>query len=235
MEPQPSRNDGDDAPDDDEAQPKPRPPLSPERIFVTAFEIVDRDGIDKLTMRRLASALEVEPMSLYHHVPSKEDLLNGIAAVALAEIGTFDDLYGTWQDQIRAASRRLHRVLIAHPRVVALVAARPTQSGHLAELAESGLARLRSLGFSLDDAIDILWLMNDYVFGNVLNWIGAEGALESVREQVTAPASTEDATGTESFPNLAASLQRPVEDADRRFDKGLDLILAGIELRIDPR
>lgn len=213
-----------------------RTPLSPDRIIRTALGIVTRDGPEALTMRRVASALHVEPMSLYHHVPSKKALLDGVAGMALEAVGTFHDLAGSWDEQIKEAARRLRRVMLDNPKAVTLVATRPMHSEQIAELVESGLARLTDLGFSIDDAADVLWTISDFVIGNVLNRIGALGGTD-----LSLPAPEDrrriDATFTaDRFPNLMVVFTADARSDDEetaRFERSLDVLVAGFATRYD--
>lgn len=206
-----------------------RLPLSPERIFRTALDIITRDGAEALTMRRVASALDVEPMSLYHHVPSKKALLDGVAGMALSGVGTFDDLTGPWQDQVREMAQRLRRELLAYPRAATLIATRPLHSEQLALLVESGLGRLTALGFDLRTAADVLWTTSDFVMGNALNLIGYRGGIEPL---LPSPEDTRRMAETftpERFPNMIGSERGDDDDHQKRFDRGLDALIAGIE------
>src|SRR5579871_4325912 len=100
-----------------------RVPLSQERVLRAALEIVDRDGLEALSMRRLGAELGVEAMSLYNHVPSKAVLLDGIYEQILEETGK-PRARGTWLDQARHQARALRRALLAHPNAVSLFATR---------------------------------------------------------------------------------------------------------------
>ena len=73
------------------AQPEPRVPLSRDRILQAALDLADESGIDSLTMRKLAQVLGFEAMSLYNHVANKDDLLDGILDLVLAESARSDD------------------------------------------------------------------------------------------------------------------------------------------------
>src|SRR2546430_16897959 len=77
--------------DADELTEQPRIPLSRRRVLRAAVELADRDGLDSLTMRRLAQELGAEAMSLYHHVANKEAVLDGIVEVILGEIMAADE------------------------------------------------------------------------------------------------------------------------------------------------
>lgn len=216
-----------------------RQPLSPERIIRTAFGIVSRDGPEGLTMRRVASALAVEPMSLYHHVPSKKALLDGVAGMAIEGVGTFDDITGTWQEQVREAARRLRREMIANPRAVTLVATRPIHSVQMAVLVESALTRLTELGFDLEAAADVIWTVSDFVVGNVLNMIGSMGGAEAVLPTPEDSLRLAETFTDERFPLLMAASAahaagRPDQYDTERFERSLTMLVAGFETRYHP-
>jgi AcrR family transcriptional regulator len=90
--------------------------LSREAILTAALRIVDDEGIDALTMRRLASTLEVNPMSLYHHLPNKAAVLAGLAELVFAGLELPDPGDAVrWQDQLKEAARAYRNGLRAHP------------------------------------------------------------------------------------------------------------------------
>jgi TetR/AcrR family tetracycline transcriptional repressor len=90
--------------------------LSREAILTAALRIVDDEGIDALTMRRLASTLEVNPMSLYHHLPNKAAVLAGLAELVFAELEQPDPGDAVpWQEQLKDAARAYRNALRAHP------------------------------------------------------------------------------------------------------------------------
>jgi TetR/AcrR family transcriptional regulator, tetracycline repressor protein len=90
--------------------------LSREAILTAALRIVDDEGIDALTMRRLASTLEVNPMSLYHHLPNKAAVLAGLAELVFAGLELPDPGDAVpWQDQLKDAARAYRNGLRAHP------------------------------------------------------------------------------------------------------------------------
>src|SRR5215471_17702181 len=94
--------------DTDEVTEQPRIPLSRRRVLHAAVELADRDGLDLLTMRRLAQEVGAEAMSLYHHVANKEAVLDGIVEVILGEIMAAVDAVeapspeADWQAALRA-------------------------------------------------------------------------------------------------------------------------------------
>ncbi|HRF46519.1 MAG TPA: TetR/AcrR family transcriptional regulator C-terminal domain-containing protein [Anaerolineales bacterium] len=134
--------------------PRPRKPLTRDVILTAALRIVDEEGLEALSMRRVATAVGVEAMSLYNHVNDKQDLLNGLADLVLAGI-TPPDPSRRWDRRLEAIAIGLYEALITHPALVVVLASeqgRPTDlkvlqgmDGILAALAESGLSPRRQV------------------------------------------------------------------------------------------
>lgn len=129
---------------------KPRQPLTKDVLFESALRIVDAEGLDALTMRRLASEVGVEAASLYHHVPNKDALLDGVLVRMREEIRIPDPLPDDWRDLMQAIFDEYGRVLALHPHLVSLAGRRVETDP------DSGLVFLTQLGFSNDDAVE-LW------------------------------------------------------------------------------
>src|SRR6266480_4817426 len=91
-----------------------RKPLSRERILDTALALVDEEGIEALSMRKLGQALGYEAMSLYNHVANKDDLLDGIVDRVLAET-ELPRAPGDWHAAVRASAISVHDALRRHP------------------------------------------------------------------------------------------------------------------------
>lgn len=124
--------------------------LKKDDLLEAALKIVDAEGLEALTMRRLASELGVEAASLYHHVPNKEALLDGVLMKMRAEIRVPDPLPADWKDLMEAIFDEYGRVLAAHPNLVSLAGRRVETDP------DSGLVFLTQLGFSNDDSVE-LW------------------------------------------------------------------------------
>lgn len=125
-------------------------PLTKDELFGRALAIVDTEGLEALTMRRLASEVGVEAASLYHHIPNKDALLDGVVMRMRAEMRIPDPLPEDWKDLMQAIFVEYGEVLAAHPNLVAL-AGRRVESDP-----DSGLVFLTQLGFSDDLAVE-LW------------------------------------------------------------------------------
>lgn len=127
-----------------------RQPLTKDVLFERALRIVDAEGLEALTMRRLASEVGVEAASLYHHVPNKDALLDGVLIRMREEIRIPDPIPADWKDLMQAIFDEYGRVLALHPHLVSL-AGRRVESDP-----DSGLVFLTQLGFSDEDAVE-LW------------------------------------------------------------------------------
>jgi len=125
-------------------------PLTTDELFERALAIADAEGLDALTMRRLASEVGVEAASLYHHLPNKDALLDGVVVKMRSEITLPDPLPTDWKDLMAAIFGEYRRTLAAHPNLMPLAGRRVETDP------DSGLVFLTQLGFSDNDAVD-LW------------------------------------------------------------------------------
>lgn len=138
---------------------KRKTPLTKEVLFERALAIVDEQGLEALTMRRLADAVGVEAASLYHHVPNKEALLDGVLVRTRSEMRIPDPLPEDWMDLMEAIFVEYRRVLAAHPNLLPL-AGRRVESDP-----SSGLVFLVQQGFSDNDAVELWQSMIAFVVG----------------------------------------------------------------------
>lgn len=207
-----------------------REPLTRERVVQVALEIMDREGVDAITMRHVGRALGVEAMSLYNYVKDKQDLLDGIIGAVMAEFRwepTTDD----WVEQGREAARQWRGLIKAHPNVMQLLVERkhPIASAEMLRPTEIALDILRRAGLSERDTVNAFQAIGGYIFGAVMMEIGnlAPGSSEI---SAGAPELTRE-TASE-FPCLAQLLPWFVEcDTDATFELGLDLLLEGVRAK----
>lgn len=134
-------------------------PLTRDELFERALAIVDADGLEALTMRRLAQDVGVEAASLYHHVPNKDALLDGALVRMRSEMSIPDPLPTDWIDLMEAIFAEYRRVLSAHPNMLPLAGRRVETDP------DSGLVFLTQLGFCLDDAVELWQSMIAFVTG----------------------------------------------------------------------
>jgi AcrR family transcriptional regulator len=144
----------------------PKLPLTRERILDAAIELLDRDGLDGLSMRKLGAALGVEAMSLYNHIPNKAELLDGIHERILLSLEPSNAR--TWQGFVRHQALALHRALLAHPHAIPLFATRPASTRAAIERLDQYLAVLLKAGFKPPHALSIVQLVAQLVVGHVM-------------------------------------------------------------------
>ncbi|HEX6166115.1 MAG TPA: TetR/AcrR family transcriptional regulator C-terminal domain-containing protein [Acidimicrobiales bacterium] len=200
-----------------------RPPLTRDRVLRAALALVDREGVAALTMRRLGRELGVEAMSLYSHVESKRDLIDGVVEQVFREMPLIVPGPGRWQDRLRRHIAAYRRVLVSHPNVVRLVGRRPLSTEGVAAFVDSALAELRSLGLDLATADRVLGVIAAFTLGHVAEQVGDE-----VRAG-TPPVPLAGRVDPERFPDLAAVGEMKPTDYDREFELGVAFIIAGIE------
>jgi AcrR family transcriptional regulator len=123
--------------------------LNPDIIHKTALDIIDAEGLGALSMRRLAATLGVEAASLYHHVADKQALLDGVIARARSEMNVTADPLAGWRPFLEEVFLEYRRLLLAHPNLIELAGWR------LENGMEDGIAYLMSIGFGLDDAVEL--------------------------------------------------------------------------------
>ena len=207
-----------------------RVPLSRERVLRTAVAIADAKGNSALTMRSLAHELGVKPMSLYHHVANKEEILDGIIDLVFGEI----DLPPTdsdWREAIRLRAIAARRVLSHHAWAIPLMESRTNPGPATLRQHDAVIGTFRRAGFSVQLTAHAYSLLDSYVYGFSLQ--------ESVSlpfDKVTAPELAEKILAqfpSEEYPHLAElateHILQPGYDYGEEFEVGLDLILDGLE------
>jgi len=208
------------------APPAARPALSRERVLRAAVGLADESGITALTMRSLAQALEVKPMSLYHHVANKEEILDGIADLVFAEI-ELPVPGGDWRAELTRRAVSARSVLRRHPWATALMDSRTSPGAATLRHHNALLGVLRGAGFSVPMAAHAYALLDAYVFGAALqaNSLPFEGP-ESVAE-VAGPIAKLFESG--QYPHLlelaTEHVMQPGYDFGDEFGFGLDLLL----------
>jgi len=205
--------------------------LSPDQVAAAALELLDRDGLEALSMRRLADHLGVGTMTLYGYFRSKDELLDAVVDAAVAEREPFS-FEGTWQEQIRRLMQGSRRSLGRHPGLVKVRAERPVLQPEALRFAETGMTILRRAGFSRTDAARSFRLLFTYVFGYV-SFSPDEKAEQARRDSLAATA----ALPADEYPTLRDAGEELAEAmaGEETFDFGLDRILDGLEMHLRAR
>ncbi len=136
-----------------------RPPLTKDLLYAQALAIVDAEGLDALTMRRLAADLGVEAASLYHHVPNKQALLDGVLGLVRAEMTFEEPLPTDWRELLEVVFMRYLEVLGGHPHLL------PLAGRHVEGEPAEGLQYLVSQGFDDDEACELWQSIIAFVVG----------------------------------------------------------------------
>ena len=206
--------------------------LSRSVILQTALAIVDRDGVDGLSMRRLSDAVGRNPVMLYRHVANKAAVLDGVAEIVLAQLPV-DNTDPDWAAQLRTVAHHFRQLALAHPNVVPLLVTRPLATplgqrppGMLRPL-EDVLALLTSAGFTGDDALHIYRLLFGYLYGHILN---------ELQEVIERPEETDHVLrlGLHRLAITEVPLLRALAptlasyDGAAELDRFLDLLLPGL-------
>ncbi|MDR7251563.1 AcrR family transcriptional regulator [Nocardioides sp. BE266] len=207
-----------------------RPPLSSERVIDAASRVADAGGLAGVSMRTVGRELGVEAMSLYHHVASKDALLDGLADWIFARIET-PTVGGAWREQMEARARSARAVLAAHPWGLGLIESRRSPGPANLHHHDAVLGCLRTAGFSVALAAHAFSVLDAYVYGFVLTEVNlpfqpgepAEDFVEGLGLVMA------------EHPHLAEMVAEQIVGRDYaygdEFDYGLALVLDGLEAR----
>ena len=216
----------------DETEAPARRRLSRELVVAAALAIVDREGLEGLTMRALGRELGVDPMAVYHWVPSKDELLSLIVEAVYREIPLDPTLLpaGTWHDRFGYAARVYRETLRRHPHALPVLATRPPSAASIAALkpSEFAMSILREAGFSPATAMQAVTAMSNLVTGLVLAEVGLPPGVETDVSEEQRAALLEHMTPDE-FPNILEALAAYEFDWDRQFEFGMDALMRGME------
>jgi AcrR family transcriptional regulator len=196
-------------------------------VLEATRRIAEEEGVDRLTMRRLAAELGVMPNALYTYFPHKEALLDALVDDLLAGIDAGDPAEGDWRDGLVRVMDSSRRLLLAHPQLVSVFIARPGLGPNAARLGELTLELLRRGGLEGERAVEALRVLLVYSLGfaafQAPRLEGDAGA-RSARAEAAFAGLPED-----RFPEmhrLAGHLAGPT--TDRQFHTGLRWLLDGI-------
>ncbi|MEV4626485.1 TetR/AcrR family transcriptional regulator [Micromonospora sp. NPDC049523] len=221
---------------------KPREPLSRERALAAAIALADKEGIPALTMRRIATELGVEAMSLYHHLPGKEGLLDGLAEAVIAQIETEIGRTAAtgsdkdWRTRLRQRFLSAREVMLRHPWAPALLSSRPTIPTAVYAYYDGIIGTLVDGGFSYRIAHRAI-----HAFGSL-----ALGFAQEIFRPASAGGNTDVdvaeadlAAMAEALPHLTAMVASEVHDVSDptlgwcdsqvEFEYTLDLLFDGLE------
>jgi AcrR family transcriptional regulator len=206
-----------------------RPRLSRERVLRGAVAVADAGGIGSLTMRSLANELGVKPMSVYHHVANKDEVLDGIVDIVFAEI-ELPSIGGDWHAEMRRRAASAREAMRRHPWAIGLVETRTSPGPATLKHHDAVIGTLREAGFSVEMTAHAFALIDAYVYGFALSEatlpLNGPETVTEVAEQMMAQYSPED------YPHLVEfsieHVMKPGYDYGAEFEFGLDVVLEGL-------
>jgi len=218
-----------------------RTTLSRRTVIETALAIGDREGLDAISLRRIARDLSVTPMALYRYVDSKERLLSGMIELAFEEFAFPAGSESDWREEMRALARSFRRLLVTHPAVAALFSAHPADSvsQNGARIVEFVLGVLRRAGFPPREAALLESECERFILGLVV--IELNNGPQPCPFNPKAHAHSREAQAQlaqlppDEFPHLLEALPyfSECQDADWVFEFALDLIVGGLERMLE--
>lgn len=193
-----------------------RPPaagLGRQQITARALELVEQEGIDGLSMRRLAASLGVSPMAIYGYFSGREELVDAMADELVGRVPLPSD--GPWREEGERYAVAFHAVLLGHPALLALHATQPLTGPASVRAAQSLLGLLRRAGLGAREAVLSYQALSGYVYGTAIT-----GSRE--RREAVAAALAELMGADAASPAAIAAAD------DEAFRFGLDLLLDGV-------
>lgn len=204
--------------------------LNRAKVLTAAIELADEIGIESLTIRRLADRLGVGAMTIYHHVPSKEEIVDGMIEIVFAEIEKPPPGVD-WKTAMRRRCISAREVLRRHPWAAPLMESRTSPGPVNLSHHDAVIGTLRSGGLSIQMTAHAYAILDSFIYGfafeeSVLPASGGEGFAE-IAEQIAAHFPSDE------YPHLAEltfeHVLKPGYDFGDSFEFGLDLILEGLE------
>ncbi|GLW96957.1 TetR/AcrR family transcriptional regulator C-terminal domain-containing protein [Microtetraspora sp. NBRC 16547] len=205
--------------------------LNRAKIVAAAVDLIEREGADAISMRRIAAELGVGVMSLYNHVPNKSALLDGVAEAVLSGIEFTDDPSAHWTERVRIQARAFRQIAHDYPRSTMVVVSRQLHSTAGMIPAERALATLREAGFKGEEAVRMLRMFIAYIVGSLLREVGVTPTFAPVRPDVPMPD-----VDPALFPELCAGApDLAVCDHEAEFEFGLELLVQAMAVRLGER
>ncbi len=224
-------------------------------ILAAAIDLVDTEGLGELTMRRLGSVLHVQAMSLYAHVPSREDLLDGMVETVADELYADPDVYleprHGWEDYLTRIAHGVRRIALTHPRLFPLVATRPPAAPWVRpplrslRWMDSFLSGLVAVGFSDPAAAAIYRSFTSFLLGQLLldvagrnidtsAIVDSAAGLPAGRQTGDRPTAARAPDPLADYPDLRRLepyLSR--DESDAEFEQALDILLSRVGELLD--
>ena len=209
-----------------------RTPLSRERVLRAAIALADERGADELTMRKLAQDLGVEAMSLYNHVASKDDLLDGMVDIVFSEIEP-PVAGGDWKAELRKRAVSTRDALNRHRWAIGEMEGRGSHGPSNLRLHDAVLGCLRGAGFSVEMTVHAYSVQDAYIYGFALQQSDMSPESPEDFAAVAQQQMVDYADALSGYPNLVEVVGGHVAESDYDYETeflfGLDVILDRLE------
>ena len=199
-------------------------PLARERIVAAAMTIIDAEGLDALSMRRLGAELGVNPMAAYHYVPNKAALYDLVLEAVMAGVDTTTiDPALPLDDRLKQAARAYRTAILAHPRAIPVLATRSLRTAAVLRPVEPMLGILFVAGLTPDQAMAAVDVVAQYVLGGAVGYYHHEFDDDAGEEREFEPLDPGE------FPNTTRMItEAHYIGPDGEFEFGLDAIVRGL-------
>jgi len=207
-----------------------RPSLTREGIVLSALKIMDEEGYESLSMRRLGTELKVDPMAVYYHFPNKSALLDGVVELVMGGIDLGrDDPTQTVEERLCTAAHIYREALLAHPQAVQITAVRSLNTPASFRPVEFLLEILLGAGFSHTDSMAFVNIFARFVRGMVLLEVRQMTDTDSLAQDECTIKSPSDVLPTDEFPLM----HKVMENAcfignEAEFDRGARAMIRGL-------
>jgi AcrR family transcriptional regulator len=213
-----------------------RQALDADTIVETALRIADEEGVEAVSMRRIATELRVGTMSLYHHVADKDELLELMADATSAELIVPGELLGDWREALRAIAHRTRDAFLKHPWLIDTAGTRPLVTRNSLRHVEQSVAIVVGLEVDRDTAVAMVMATDDYTIGHVFRQSRIAGerrpfATERDRDRVR------ELLASGEFPHVARifAAEGDIAPPPDTFDAGLEWLFDGMQAVLDAR
>ncbi|HZD67975.1 MAG TPA: TetR/AcrR family transcriptional regulator [Actinomycetes bacterium] len=219
---------------------RPHPSLTHEQIVRAAMEIADAQGVQALSMRKVASKLGSGTMSLYRYVASKDDLLDLMVDAVIGEDPLPDEPSGDWRADLAEQARRARRAAHRHPWAIGFILARPNLGPNALRSIEYSMAAVDGLGLDIDGMLDMVATVNAFAIGFVQSELAEDQARrrtgltdEQWRARMAPYVRTLLATGWYPFLERIVVEAEDFPDVDATFERRLAFVLDGLAANLE--
>ena len=193
-------------------------------VIQAALAVADAEGLEAVSIRRVAADLDVRPMALYTHIASKDDLVALMLHEMSGELLVPEPLPGDWREALRAIARRAYAAYVKHPWALQAFGRGTRVGPNMLRRAEQSAAAVASLDLSPADAWIALSILHEWTIGHALHVV-------TLREDRELEGQLSGADPAE-FPRMSKVFGVGREQSrDTTFDVGLEAVLDGIEAR----